>query len=148
VELVNSPEAIARNHDMVTFNAALSVDIHGQVIADTINGRQYSGIGGHEDFVAGPALSLSDRALLCLPSTVTIDGEVRSRIVPWFGAGAVVTTPRHQVDVIITEHGAAELQGLTVHQRGMALAEIAHPDFRDELREAAVRASHGNSAVG
>ncbi len=148
VELVNSPEAIARNRDMVTFNAALSVDIHGQVIADTINGRQYSGIGGHEDFVAGPALSLSDRALLCLPSTVTIDDEVKSRIVPWFGPGAVVTTPRHQVDVIITEHGAAELQGLTVHQRGMALAEIAHPDFRDELREAAERASHGNSAVG
>ena len=148
VELVNSPEAIARNRDMVTFNAALSVDIHGQVIADTINGRQYSGIGGHEDFVAGPALSLSDRALLCLPSTVTIDGELRSRIVPWFGPGAVITTPRHQVDVIITEHGAAELQGLTVHQRGMALAEIAHPDFRDELREAALRASHGNSAVG
>ncbi len=148
VELVNSPDAIARNRDMVTFNAAMSVDIHGQVIADTINGRQYSGIGGHEDFVAGPALSLSDRALLCLPSTVTIDGEVRSRIVAWFGPGAVVTTPRHQVDVIVTEHGAAELQGLTVHQRGMALAEIAHPDFRDELREAALRASHGNSAVG
>ena len=61
-------------------------------------------------------------------------GELRSRIVPGFGAGAVVTTPRHQVDVIVTEHGAAELQGLTVHQRGVALAEIAHPDFRDELR--------------
>ena len=148
VDLVNSPDVIARNRDMVTFNAALSVDVQGQVIADTINGRQYSGIGGHEDFVAGPALSLSDRALLCLPSTVTIDGELRSRIVPWFGPGAVVTTPRHQVDVIITEHGAAELQGLTVHQRGMALAEIAHPDFREELREAALRASHGNSAVG
>jgi acyl-CoA hydrolase len=148
VELVNSPDLIALNRDMVTFNAAISVDVHGQVIADTINGNQYSGIGGHEDFVAGPALSLSDRALLCLPSTVTIDGELRSRIVPWFGPGAVVTTPRHQVDVIITEHGAAELQGLTVHQRGMALAEIAHPDFRDGLREAAVRASHGRSAVG
>jgi acyl-CoA hydrolase len=147
VELVNSPEAIARNRDMVTFNAAMSVDIHGQVIADTINGTQYSGIGGHEDFVAGPALSLSDRALLCLPSTVTVDGELRSRIVPWFGPGAVVTTPRHQVDVIITEHGAAELQGLTVHQRGLALADIAHPDFRDGLREAALRASHGRSAV-
>jgi acyl-CoA hydrolase len=148
VELVNSPDLIARNRDMVTFNAAISVDVHGQVIADTIAGSQYSGIGGHEDFVAGPALSLSDRALLCLPSTVTIDGELRSRIVPWFGPGAVVTTPRHQVDVIVTEHGAAELQGLTVHQRGLALAEIAHPDFRDELREAALRASHGRSAVG
>ncbi len=147
VELVNSPEAIARNRAMVTINAAMAVDIHGQVVADTIHGKQYSGIGGHEDFVAGPALSLEDRALLCLPSTVTIAGEVRSRIVPWFEAGTVITTPRHQVDVIVTEHGAAELQGLTVHQRGLALAEIAHPDFRDELREAAARASKGRSAV-
>jgi acyl-CoA hydrolase len=147
VDLVNSPEAIARNRTMVTINAALAVDIHGQVVADTINGTQYSGIGGHEDFVAGPALSLEDRALLCLPSTVTIAGEQRSRIVPWFEAGTVITTPRHQVDVIVTEHGAAELQGLTVHQRGMALAEIAHPDFRDELREAAARASKGRSAI-
>ncbi len=148
VEVVNSPDLIGRNRMMVTINAALAVDIHGQVVADTIDGSQYSGIGGHEDFIAGPALSLTDRALLCLPSTVTVGGEVRSRIVPWFDAGAVITTPRHQVDVIVTEYGAAELQGLTVHQRGLALAEVAHPDFRDELREAAVRASHGRSAVG
>jgi acyl-CoA hydrolase len=147
VEAVNSPEAISRNRKMVTINAALAVDIQGQVVADTINGNQYSGIGGHEDFISGPALSLEDRALLCLPSTVTIGGELRSRIVPWFDAGAVITTPRHQVDVIVTEHGAAELQGLTVHQRGRALAEIAHPDFRDELREAAARASKGGSPV-
>jgi len=147
VEVVNSPDLISRNRLMVTINAALAIDIHGQVIADTIAGDQYSGIGGHEDFVAGPALALEDRALLCLPSTVTIDGKTRSRIVPWFEAGAVITTPRHQVDVIVTEHGAAELQGLTVHQRGLALAEIAHPDFREPLREAAARASKGRSAV-
>ena len=72
---------------------------------------------------------------------MTIDGEPRSRIVPWFEAGAVITTPRHQVDVIVTEYGAAELQGKTVHQRGEALAAIAHPDFRDELIAAAERAS-------
>ena len=147
VELVNSPEAIAANRKMVTINAAMAVDIHGQVVADTIAGSQYSGIGGHEDFVSGPALSLEDRSLLCLRSTVEIGGEVRSRIVPWFDAGAVITTPRHQVDVIVTEHGAAELQGLTVRQRGLALAEVAHPDFRDELREAAERASHGRSVI-
>ena len=147
VEVVNNPDAIACNRKMVTINAALSVDIQGQVVADTIAGRQYSGIGGHEDFISGPALALEDRALLCLPSTVTVDGEVRSRIVPWFDAGAVITTPRHQVDVIVTEHGAAELQGLTVHQRGDALAAIAHPDFRDELREAADRASKGSSPL-
>ena len=148
VDVVNSPDLIGRNRMMVTINAALAVDIHGQVVADTIQGRQYSGIGGHEDFISGPALALEDRSLLCLPSTVTVAGEVRSRIVPFFDAGAVVTTPRHQVDVIVTEHGAAELQGLTVRQRGLALAEIAHPDFRDGLREAAERASHGRSAMG
>jgi acyl-CoA hydrolase len=145
VELVNSPEAIARNEMMVTLNAAMAVDIHGQVIADTINGTQYSGIGGHEDFVSGPALDLTDRSLLCLPSTVTVGGERRSRIVPWFDAGAVITTPRHQVDVIVTEFGAAELQGKTVHQRGLALAAIAHPDFREPLLEAAERASGGRA---
>ncbi len=147
VEVINSPDLIGRNRLMVTINGAMAVDIHGQVVADTIRGAQYSGIGGHEDFIAGPALSLEDRSLLCLPSTVRIDGERRSRIVPWFEAGEVVTTPRHQVDVIVTEHGAAELQGLTVHQRGEALAKVAHPEFRDELLAAAERASGGRSAV-
>lgn len=145
VELVNAPEVIARNERIVTINAALSVDIHGQVIADTINGVQYSGIGGHEDFVAGPALDLTDRSLLCLASTITVGDQLRSRIVPWFDAGAVITTPRHQVDVIVTEYGAAELAGKTVHQRGEALAAIAHPAFREGLREAAERASGGRS---
>jgi len=147
VDQVNSPDAIARNRTMVTINAAMSVDIHGQVIADTIRGVQYSGIGGHEDFVSGPALDLDDRSLLCLPSTVTIGDQLTSCIVPWFEAGAVITTPRHQVDVIVTEYGAAELQGKTVHQRGDALAAIAHPAFREGLREAAERASHGHSPI-
>ncbi|MEY2468710.1 MAG: hypothetical protein QOF21_1408, partial [Actinomycetota bacterium] len=71
----------------------------------------------------------------------------RSRIVPWFAAGTVITTPRHQVDVVVTEYGSASLQGLTVHQRGQALAAIAHPDFRDELLEAAARASGGRSPL-
>ena len=147
VEFVNSPEAIRANPRMATVNAAIAVDIHGQVVADTIAGRQYSGIGGHEDFVSGPALELEDRSLLCLASTVEIDGERRSRIVPYFEAGTVITTPRHQVDAIVTEHGVAELQGKTIHQRGIALAEVAHPDFRDELLEAAERASGGNSPM-
>ncbi len=147
VEVINSPELIARNRRMVTINAAIAVDVHGQVVADTIHGSQYSGIGGHEDFVSGPALALEDRSLLCMPATVTVAGETHSRIVPWFEAGTVITTPRHQVDVIVTEFGAAELQGLTVHQRGLALAEIAHPDFRDGIREAAGRASKGHSPL-
>ena len=143
VQIVNSPDVIAANRSMVTINGAMSIDIQGQVIADTIEGRQYSGIGGHEDFVSGPALGLDSHSLLCMPSTVEVNGKLQSRIVPWFGPGAVITTPRHQVDVIVTEHGTAELQGLTVHGRGEALAAIAHPDFRDELREAAERASSG-----
>ena len=147
VELVNSQEAIARNRSMVTINGALAIDIQGQVVADTIDGEQYSGVGGHEDFIAGPALSLEDRALLCMPSTVTVGGELRSRIVPWFERGAVITTPRHQADVIVTEHGAAELQGKTIRQRGEALAEIAHADFREELLAAAARASGGRSPI-
>jgi acyl-CoA hydrolase len=145
VETVNSPDVIGRNRVMTTINGAMAIDIQGQVVADTIRGTQYSGIGGHEDFISGPALSLEARALLCLPSTVEVDGELRSRIVPWFDYGEVITTPRHQVDVIVTEYGAAELQGKTVHGRGEALAAIAHPKFRDELREAAQRASGGRA---
>lgn len=147
VEVVNSPEIISRNHHMISINAALAVDIHGQVVADTRSGEQFSGIGGHEDFVAGSGLELSDRSILCLPSTYRAGEEVLSRIVPWFAAGTVITTPRHQVDAIVTEHGVAELQGKTVHQRGLALAAIAHPDFRDELYAAAERASGGRSPV-
>ena len=146
VDIVNAPEVIGRNSKMVTINGAMAVDIHGQVVADTRDGDQFSGIGGAEDFISGPGLSLSQRSLICLPATVSVDGELRSRIVPWFEAGAVITTPRHQVDVIVTEYGVAELEGKTVNQRGHALAEIAHPDFRDGLREAAVRASKGRPA--
>lgn len=147
VDVVNSADVIRRNRRMVSISAALAVDVHGQVVADTIDGRQYSGTGGQEDFAAGAGLELEDRSLLCLPSTVEVDGELRSRIVPAFERGAVITTPRHQVDVIVTEHGAAELAGKTVHQRGLELARIAHPDFRDELIAAAERASGGNSPL-
>jgi acyl-CoA hydrolase len=147
VEIVNSPEVIGANSDMVSINGALAIDIQGQVVADTISGDQFSGIGGAEDFVAGAGLELSDRSLICLPSTFEKDDKLQSRIVPWFGPGAVITTPRHQVDVIITEYGVAELEGRTVHERGEALAAIAHPQFRDELLAAAERASKGRSPV-
>jgi acyl-CoA hydrolase len=147
VEIVNAPEVIAANHHIVTINGALAIDIHGQVVSDTIAGGQFSGIGGAEDFVAGAGLQLSDRSLICLPSTFEKNGQLQSRIAPWFGPGAVITTPRHQVDVIVTEYGAAELEGRTVRERGEALAAIAHPQFRDELLAAAERAANGRSPV-
>ena len=134
VEIVNSPEVIGANADMISINGALAVDAQGQVVADTLDGKQFSGIGGAEDFVAGAGLELADRSLICLPSTFTKGGELRSRIVPSFGPGAVITTPRHHVDVIVTEYGVAELEGRTVRERAEALAAIAHPRFRDELR--------------
>jgi len=140
VEVVNAPEVIAANRDMISINGALAVDIHGQVAADTISGVQFSGIGGAEDFVAGAGLELSDRSLICLPSTFVQDGRPQSRIMASFGPGSIITTPRHQVDVIVTEYGAAELEGRTVRERGEALAAVAHPQFREELLAAARQA--------
>lgn len=139
VDVVNNPQVIARNHQIITINGALAVDMFGQVAADAIGTRQYSGIGGHEDFIAAAGLELEDRSLICLPSTVEVDGVVSSRIVPSFPAASIITTPRHQVDVIITEHGAAELEGRTVRERVERLAAICHPDFRDEFVEEAQR---------
>lgn len=137
VDLVNSPETIAANRNMVTLNGALAVDLYGQVVADTIGERQFSGIGGHEDFVSVSGLGLDDRSIVCLPSSSVIDGTRVHRIVPALPAGWIVTTPRHQVDLVITEHGVAHLRGRTVRERAAALAEIAHPEVRDELRDRA-----------
>jgi acyl-CoA hydrolase len=133
VDVVNSPETISRNEDMVTINGALAVDLWGQVAADSLDGRQFSGIGGHEDFVSVSGLELGDRSVICLPSTTTVDGVVISRIVAALPEGMLVTTPRHQLDLVVTEHGVAHLRGRTVRERAHALAEIAHPDFREEL---------------
>lgn len=139
VELVNSPERIAANHRMVTINGAIAVDLWSQVTADTIGPAQFSGVGGHEDFVSGGTLELEDRSLVCLPSALEAGGVLVSRIVSSLAPGSVVTTPRHQVDVVITEYGAAELRGRSVAERARALAAIAHPSFRDELADAASR---------
>lgn len=138
VKLVNSPERIARNRNMVTINGAMMIDLSGQVVADSIHGTQFSGIGGHEDFVSGPGLTANGRSLICLPSTSTVDGTLVSRIVPKLPEGSVVSTPRHQVDVVVTEYGVAELHGRTINERSLALAQIGHPAFRDELLSVAV----------
>jgi len=137
VEVVNDPTVIGNNAGMVSINGALGLDLYGQVVADNIGARQISGVGGHEDFVAAADLRLDAHSLICLTSTVEVGGEVRSRIVPMLPAGAVVSTPRHHTNVVVTEHGSAELRGLTVAERAHALAELADPAFRAELHAAA-----------
>lgn len=139
VKVVNSPERISRNRNLVTVNGALAIDLSGQVMADTINGVQFSGVGGHEDFVSGPGLTLGGRSLICLPSTTMVNGVMTSRIMAQFPSGSVVSTPRHQIDVVITEFGIAELEGRSIRERSRALAAIGHPQFRDELNAAADR---------
>jgi len=136
-EIVNDPAVIARNHAMTSINGALSVDLLGQVVADSLDGVQHSGIGGHEDFLAGTGRVAEGRSLLCLPATVEVAGERRSRVIPRLAPNSIVTSPRHQVDVVVTEFGAAELAGRTVGERARALAEIAHPEDRDRLQAAA-----------
>jgi acyl-CoA hydrolase len=137
VDVVNDPTMIGRNQKLVSINGALTVDLFGQVVADSIDGRQISGVGGHEDFVAGAELHADAHSLVCLPSTALVGGAAHSRILPQLPAGAVVSTPRHHTGVVVTEHGAADLRGKTVRERARALAEIAHPDYRAELRAAA-----------
>ncbi len=137
VQVVNDPTVIGKNHAFVSINGALSVDLYGQVVADHVDGRQISGVGGHEDFVAGAEMRLDDHSLICMRSTATSNGELRSRIVAALPEGSVVSTPRHHTGVVVTEYGSAELSGQTVRERAAALAEIAHPEFREELRQAA-----------
>lgn len=139
VDVVNEPTTIARNRRMVSINGALSVDLRGQVAADSIGPRLHSGIGGHEDFVMAARGAPGGRSLVCLPSRAG-SGETRtSRIVAGFPPGTPVTTPRHHVDVVVTEHGAAELRGRTVAERARALLAVAHPDHRDALADEAGR---------
>jgi len=139
VAVVNDPTTISRNSKLVSINGALSVDLYGQVVADTIDGHQISGVGGHEDFVAGAELHQDAHSLICLRSTVEVDGVAVSRIVGGLPEGSVVSTPRHHTGVVVTEFGVAELAGLTVRERAHALVDIAHPDHRPALREVADR---------
>lgn len=133
VGIVNDPGLAARNRRMVSINGALAVDLYGQVAADALDHRQYSGIGGHEDFVMSAAAAPDGHSLVCLPATARANGAPISRIVPALGPGTLVTTPRHHVDVVITEFGAAELSGRTVPERARALSAVAAPEFREPL---------------
>ena len=137
VAQVNDPAIIRRNRQMVSINGALAVDLSGQVMADTIGPRQYSGVGGHELFVIGAHDSQDGKSIICLHSTARAAGKTVSTITASLPLGTPVSTPRHHVQYIITEYGAANLGMLTDRERAEALAEIAHPTFREELRAAA-----------
>jgi len=133
----NDPHVIAQNHRMVSINSALEVDLQGQIVADTIGARQFSGVGGHMDFTEGTSLSLEHVSLICLQSTATVDGVLKSRIIGDMTPHSTVTSPRHLAGVIVTEYGSADLRGLTGERTRRRLTGIAHPQFRDELSAAA-----------
>lgn len=137
-EYVNDPFVIAQNYQQVAINSAIEVDLTGQVCADSIGPKLYSGVGGQLDFIYGASRSEGGVPIIALPSTATMkDGTVVSRIVPMLKPGAGVVTTRYHVHYVVTEYGVADLYGKTIRQRAQALIRIAHPDFRDELTRAA-----------
>ncbi len=136
-DYVNDPFVIAQNERMVAINSALSVDLTGQVCADSIGCSIYSGFGGQLDFIRGAGRSKGGKPVIALPSTAR-DGSI-SRIVDVLSPGSGVVTTRADVHYVVTEHGVASLHGRSLRERASALIEIAHPDFRSTLREAARR---------
>jgi acyl-CoA hydrolase len=135
---VNDPFVIAQNDNMHAINSAIQVDLTGQVCADSVGSRPYSGVGGQLDFMRGAGRSRGGKAIIALPSTAR--GGTVSRIVPVLDPGAGVVTPRSDVQYVVTEHGIAYLRGKTLRQRAAALIAIADPRFRSWLHEAAAGA--------
>lgn len=137
-EYVNDSLHVSQNNNMVAINSAIEVDLTGQVCADSIGPRLYSGIGGQLDFIRGAAHSKGGRPIIALPSFAALrDGRTVSRIVPMLKQGAGVTVPRYDIHYVVTEFGIADLYGKTLRQRAKLLIDIAHPNFREELAKAA-----------
>ncbi|HVH06322.1 MAG TPA: acetyl-CoA hydrolase/transferase C-terminal domain-containing protein [Myxococcota bacterium] len=134
-DYVNDPFVISRNDRMTAINAALAVDLTGQVCADSIGRRVYSGFGGQADFIRGAARARRGKPIIALPSTAK--GGAVSRIVDVLPEGAGVVTTRADVHYVVTEHGIAELHGKSLRERARALVAVAHPDFREALLRAA-----------
>jgi 4-hydroxybutyrate CoA-transferase len=139
VDFTNDTHVIRSFSRMVAINSAIEVDLTGQVVADSIGHRLYSGVGGQMDFIRGAALAGEGRAIIALPSTAA--GGTRSRLVTTLAAGAGVVTTRAHVRTVVTEWGVADLFGKSVRERAEALIAIAHPDHRDRLR-AEARSTH------
>jgi 4-hydroxybutyrate CoA-transferase len=131
IDYVNNPTKIAQNDNMVSINSCLQVDLLGQVVSDTIGLLQFSAVGGQVDFVRGATMSKGGRSIIAMPSTAK-HGTV-SRIVPLITEGSAVTTPRNDVNYVVTEYGAAQLKGKTLKERAKELIKIAHPKFRPYL---------------
>ena len=136
-DYVNDPYNIARNDNMVAINSAMQVDLTGQVNADSIGPRFYSGVGGQLDFIRGAGRAKGGIPIIALPATAK--GDTLSRIVPMLYEGSGVVTTRNDVHYIVTEFGVAYLYGKTVRERTRALIGISHPKFRDELEAEAKR---------
>ncbi|MDD2586532.1 MAG: acetyl-CoA hydrolase/transferase C-terminal domain-containing protein [Syntrophomonadaceae bacterium] len=130
-DYVNDPLVIMQNNNMISINSALQVDVLGQVAADTMGAKQYSGVGGQVDFIRGVKRTPGGKSIIAIPSTAA-KGKI-SRIVPALYEGTAVTTSRNEVDYIVTEYGVAKLQGKTNQERLKALVNICHPDFRKEV---------------
>jgi acyl-CoA hydrolase len=130
---VNDPELIARNDNMVAINSALQIDLTGQVCADSIGSRFYSGIGGQVDFLREAARSKGSKPIIAMSATAK-NGTI-SRIVAMLDPGAGVVTSRGLVRYVVTEFGVAYLHGKTIRERAQALIEIVHPKFRNKLYE-------------
>lgn len=131
IDYVNNPIEIAKNDNMVSINSCLQVDLLGQVVSDTIGLSQFSAVGGQVDFVRGATMSKGGRSIIAMPSTAR-KGTV-SRIVPIITEGSAVTTPRNDVNYVVTEYGIAQLKGKTLKERTKELIRISHPKFRPAL---------------
>jgi acetyl-CoA hydrolase len=136
-DYVNDPFIVARNDKMVAINSALSVDLTGQVCADSIGRQVYSGFGGQLDFIRGAARAKGGKPVIALPSRAK--GGTVSRIVDTLAEGAGVVTTRADVHYVVTEHGIAHLYGKSLRERALALIAVADPDFRRDLEAAARR---------
>jgi acyl-CoA hydrolase len=139
IEYTNDPYRIGCLDNVVAINAAMQIDLTGQINSESLGLRQMSGTGGLVDFVRGAARSQGGRSIIALPSTAL--GGTASRIVPTFEPGTAVSVLRAEAHWIVTEYGARNVRGMTLRERAQALIEIAHPVFRDMLTEAA-RARH------
>ena len=133
VDYTNDPFVVAQNEKLMSINSAIQVDFMGQVNAEVIGGKQFSGIGGQVDFVRGARRSKGGKSIIALPSTAS-GGKV-SRIVCELDSGSAVSTSRNDVDYIVTEYGIAYLRGKTLRQRAEELIKISHPDFQAQLTE-------------